>query len=382
MKVVVAPQAFKGTASAAVVAAAMSRGVLQAMPHSQVVEIPIADGGSGTVDALVAATGGRYVTSPAGDPLGRPIAARWGALGDGETAVIEASAASGLSLLSVAERDPTITTTRGTGDLIRAALDAGYTRILIGLGDSATNDAGVGMAQALGVRALDDMGRDLPNGGAALMRLHSLEIEDVHPRLASARITALCDVTNPLCGPGGASAVFGPQKGATARQVSLLDASLGRFSEVAAAQMGRNVRDVPGAGAAGGLGAGLVAFCGAALCPGFQVVSKAVRLAEALGGADLVLTGEGRIDAQTAGGKGVSGVAALSKECGDPLVAAIVGQNGLGETEAATLGIDAVFALASSSGGAIPGPESTPGLIQAATARAVAGLLRGRSDAH
>ena len=382
MKVVVAPQAFKGTASAAVVAAAMSRGVLQAMPHSQVVEIPIADGGSGTVDALVAATGGRYVTSPAGDPLGRPIAAMWGALGDGETAVIEASAASGLSLLSVAERDPTITTTRGTGDLIRAALDAGYTRILIGLGDSATNDAGVGMAQALGVRALDDMGRDLPNGGAALMRLHSLEIEDVHPRLASARITALCDVTNPLCGPGGASAVFGPQKGATARQVSLLDAALGRFSEVAAAQMGRNVRDVPGAGAAGGLGAGLVAFCGAALCPGFQVVSKAVRLAESLGGADLVLTGEGRIDAQTAGGKGVSGVAALSKECGDPLVAAIVGQNGLGETEAATLGIDAVFALASSSGGAIPGPESTPGLIQAATARAVAGLLRGRSDAH
>jgi glycerate kinase len=382
MKVVVAPQAFKGTASAAVVAAAMSRGVLQAMPHSQVVEIPIADGGSGTVDAMVAATGGRYVTSPAGDPLGRPIAARWGALGDGETAVIEASAASGLSLLSVAERDPTITTTRGTGDLIRAALDAGYTRILIGLGDSATNDAGVGMAQALGVRALDDMGHDLPNGGAALMRLHSLEIEDVHPRLASARITALCDVTNPLCGPGGASAVFGPQKGATARQVSLLDAALGRFSEVAAAQMGRNVRDVPGAGAAGGLGAGLVAFCGAALCPGFQVVSKAVRLAESLGGADLVLTGEGRIDAQTAGGKGVSGVAALSKECGDPLVAAIVGQNGLGETEAATLGIDAVFALASSSGGAIPGPESTPGLIQAATARAVAGLLRGRSDAH
>ena len=382
MKVVVAPQAFKGTASAAVVAAAMSRGVLQAMPHSQVVEIPIADGGSGTVDVLVTATGGRYVTSPAGDPLGRPIAARWSVLGDGETAVIEVSAASGLSLLSVAERDPTITTTRGTGDLIRAALDAGYTRILIGLGDSATNDAGVGMAQALGVRALDDMGRDLPNGGAALMRLHSLEIEDVHPRLASARITALCDVTNPLCGPGGASAVFGPQKGATARQVSLLDAALGRFSEVAAAQMGRNVRDVPGAGAAGGLGAGLVAFCGAALCPGFQVVSKAVRLAESLGGADLVLTGEGRIDAQTAGGKGVSGVAALSKECGDPLVAAIVGQNGLGETEAATLGIDAVFALASSSGGAIPGPESTPGLIQAATARAVAGLLRGRSDAH
>ena len=381
MKVVVAPQAFKGTASAAVVAAAMSRGVLQAMPHSQVVSIPIADGGSGTVDALVTATGGRYVTSPAGDPLGRPIAARWGALGDG-TAVIEVSGASGLSLLSVAERDPTITTTRGTGDLIRAALDAGYTRILIGLGDSATNDAGVGMAQALGVRALDDMGRDLPNGGAALMRLHSLELEDVHPLLASASITALCDVTNPLCGPGGASAVFGPQKGATARQVSLLDAALGRFSEVAAVQMGRNVRDVPGAGAAGGLGAGLVAFCGAALCPGFQVVSRAARLAEALGGADLVLTGEGRIDAQTAGGKGVSGVAALSKEGGNPLVAAIVGQNGLGETEAATLGIDAVFALASSSEGAIPGPESTPGLIQAATARAIAGLLRGRSDVH
>jgi glycerate kinase len=377
MKVIVAPQAFKSTASASVVAHAMRRGVLLAMPHAQVIAIPIADGGSGTVEALVTATGGGYVSSPACDPLGRPVTARWGVLGDGETAVIEASAASGLSLLSTSERDPTKTTTRGTGDLIRAALDAGYFRMLIGLGDSATNDAGVGMAQALGIRALDDEGHDLPDGGAALMGLHSLDMKGVHPGLSSSTITVLCDVTNPLCGPEGASAVFGPQKGADPEQVSLLDSALGHFADVVKEQLGCSVRDVPGAGAAGGLGAGLVAFCGAVLRPGFEVISNALHLAESLDGADLVLTGEGRIDAQTAGGKGVSGVAALSRERGVPLVAAIVGENGLGTIEAATLGIDEVFALTGPPEGAAADPEATPHLIEAAAARAVASLLRG-----
>jgi glycerate kinase len=298
-------------------------------------------------------------------------------LGDDETAVIESSAASGLPLLSTSERDPTLTTTRGTGDLIRAALDAGYRRMLIGLGDSATNDAGVGMAQALGMRALDGEGHDLPGGGAALMGLHSLDMKGVHPGLSSSTITVLCDVTSPLCGPEGASVVFGPQKGANPEQVSLLDSALGRFADVVEAQLGCSVRDIPGAGAAGGLGVGLVAFCGAVLRPGFEVISNTLRLAESLDGADLVLTGEGRIDAQTAGGKGVSGVAALSRERGVPLVAAIVGLNELGAVGAAALGIDEVFILVDSSGGAAADPEATPRLIEAAAARAVATLLKG-----
>ena len=377
MKIIVAPQAFKGTASASVVADAMCRGVLLAMPHAEVIAIPIADGGSGTVEALVTATRGRYFSSPTCDPLSRPITARWGVLGDNETAVIESSAASGLSLLSTSERDPTKTTTRGTGKLLHAALDAGYRRILIGLGDSATNDAGVGMAQAIGIRALNDENHDLPDGGAALMGLHSFDMKGVHPSLSSSAITVLCDVTNPLCGLDGASAIFGPQKGANTEQVSLLDSALRHFAGVIEAQLGCNVRDIPGAGAAGGLGAGLVAFCGAALRPGFEVIGSTLHLGESLNGADLVLTGEGRIDAQTAGGKGVSGVAALSREHGVPLVAAVVGRNGLGAIEVTTLGIDEVFTLAGSSEGTIADAETTPHLIEAAATRAVTNLLKG-----
>ncbi|MFH1560005.1 MAG: glycerate kinase [Chloroflexota bacterium] len=378
MKIIVAPQAFKGTASATAVANAICRGVLLAVPNADVVPIPIADGGSGTVEALVSATGGRYISTLTSDPLDRPITARWGVLGDGETAVIETAAASGLSLLETSERDPTRTTTRGTGNLIRAALDAGYRRMLIGLGDSATNDAGVGLAQAIGIRALDDKGHDLPAGGAALRSLHSFDMSGIHPSLSSSTITVLCDVTNPLCGLDGASAIFGPQKGATTQQISLLEAALTHFADVVEAQLGCNVRDIPGAGAAGGLGAGLVAFCGAVLRPGFEVVSKALNLTESLAGADIVLTGEGRIDAQTAGGKGVSGVAALAKECGVPLVAAIVGVNELGTTEATSLGIDGVFALARSSERVIADAEATPRLIEATAARAVTSLLKGK----
>ena len=376
MKIVVAPQAFKGTASAADAAEAMRRGALRAAPDACVVVIPIADGGGGTVDALVTATGGGWVTSPAADPLGRPILARWGVLGDGETAVIETAAASGLALLADSERDPTVTTTRGTGDLIRAALDSGHRRILVGLGDSATNDAGVGMAQALGFRALDEGGHDLPAGGAALASLASIDCEGAHPALASASVAALCDVANPLCGPEGASAVFGPQKGAGPAQIEALDAALGRFAEVVGECTGANVRDMPGAGAAGGLGAGLVVFCGATLRPGFEVVSEAVRLEDSLAGADLVLTGEGRLDSQTLSGKGVCGVAALAREHGRPEVAAIVGSDALGADGAAAIGIDGVFELAPLQNGT----ADTLCRIEEAAARAVAALTGGKRN--
>lgn len=376
MRIVVAPQAFKGTASAADAAEAMRRGVLRVAPDSEVAVIPIADGGGGTVDALVTATGGRWVTSPAADPLGRPIHARWGVLGDGETAVIETAAASGLALLADSERDPTVTTTRGTGDLIRAALDGGYRHILVGLGDSATNDAGVGMAQALGFRALDDSGCDLSPGGAALARLAYIDREGAHPALAETSLTALCDVTNPLCGTQGASAVFGPQKGATPEQIEALDAALGRFADVVGEQVGLNVRDMPGAGASGGLGAGLVVFCGASLRPGFEVVSEAVRLADSLAGADLVLTGEGRLDAQTLAGKGVCGVAALAKANGRPEVAVIVGSDALGADGAAAIGIECVFELEPSHNRA----ADTLHRIEEAAARAVAALTGGKRN--
>ena len=376
MKIVVAPQAFKGTASAADAAEAMRRGVLRAAPDSSVAVIPIADGGGGTVDALVTATGGRGVTSPAADPLGRPINAAWGVLSDGETAVIETAAASGLALLADSERDPTVTTTRGTGDLIRAALDSGHRRILVGLGDSATNDAGVGMAQSLGFRALDESGRDLPPGGGALSRLHSLDATAAHPALASASVVALCDVTNPLCGPEGASAVFGPQKGACAEQIKALDAALCRFAEVVNDQMGLDVHNMPGAGAAGGLGAGLVVFCDASLRPGFEVVSEAVRLADSLAGADLVLTGEGRLDSQTLSGKGVCGVAALAREHGRPEVAAIVGSDALGAEGSAAIGIDGVFEIAPSQNGT----ADTLLRIEEAAASAVAALTGGKRN--
>jgi glycerate kinase len=380
MKIIIAPQAFKGTASASVVADCMCRGVLLSMPYADVITIPVADGGNGTVEALVTATGGRYITSLVCDPLGRPITARWGVLGDGETAVIESSASSGLALLEAYERDPTKTTTRGIGNLLKDALDAGYRHILIGLGDSATNDAGIGMAQAIGIKALDSEGIDIPDGGTALIELHSLDFKDAHPGLSSSTITVLCDVTNPLYGLNGASVIFGPQKGADAMQVLLLDAALEHFSDVVEEQMGCNVKDISGAGAAGGLGAGLVAFCGAVLRPGFEVISNVLNLTELMNEADIVLTGEGRIDAQTGGGKGVAGVAALAKEQGVPLVAAIVGSNGLDANEAATLGIDVVFELSGKSDKSIADAEATPHLIEAATARAVVSLLNWSSN--
>ena len=380
MKVIIAPLAFKGTASAAAVANAMRRGVLLAIPQAEVILIPIADGGSGTVEALVSATGGRYISTPTSDPLDRRITARWGVLGDNETAIIETAAASGLPLLNVSERDPTKTTTRGTGNLIRAALHAGYRSLLIGLGDSATNDAGVGLAQALGIRALDNEGHDLPPGGAALINFHSFDMKDIHPNLSSSTVTVLCDVTNPLCGLEGASVIFGPQKGATAHQVLLLDAALTHFADVVEAQMERDVRNIPGAGAAGGLGAGLAAFCGAVLQPGFEAISNALHLKESLAGADLVLTGEGRIDAQTADGKGVYGVAALSRECGVPLVAAIVGRNGLGATRPSSLGIDRVFELSHSSERVVADEETTAHQIEATAARALTILLKGKDQ--
>lgn len=308
MKIVVCPDSFKGSLSAANAAAAIARGVRKAVPNAEIIEIPLADGGEGTVDALLNATAGYIRRAPAHDPLMRPIEASYGILGDEHTAVVETAAASGLTLLAESERNPLITTTYGTGELILAALAAGARRIIVGIGGSATNDGGAGAMSALGARFLDSNGNELPPGGGALADLARIDLSGFRFPMDRAAVEVACDVTNPLCGPNGASAVFGPQKGATPGMVRHLDKALGNYAQVISRDLNRSVADLPGAGAAGGLGAGLAAFLDARLRSGIDVVLDAVRFDEALDGAGLIITGEGRIDEQTAGGKTIAGV--------------------------------------------------------------------------
>ncbi len=378
MRIIVAPDSFKGSASALEVARAMERGVRAVFPDAEVVKVPIADGGEGTVAALLDATGGQPRTSRVRGPLGEPVEAGWGVLGDGRTAVLEMAAASGLPLVPAGRRDPRLASTSGTGELVRAALDEGLRRLVLGIGGSATNDGGAGLARALGVRFLDAAGRELAEGGAALAGLDRLDLAGLDPRLATVELLVACDVDNPLTGPRGASAVYGPQKGATPAVVAELDAALARFAEVARAATGRDVASLPGAGAAGGLGAGLLFFTPARLRPGVELVLEATGFDRLLAGAALVLTGEGRTDAQTAMGKAPVGVAAAARRHGVPVVCL---SGGLGDGADLVLahGIDALAAV-------VPGPmtveEAMAGgaaLIEAATARVCRLLAVGRS---
>ena len=341
MKVVVAPNSYKGSLSALAVAEAMERGVHAVFPDATVEKVPIADGGEGTVDALIVATGGRALETDVHGPLGEPVRARWGVLGGGGTAVIEMAAASGLPLVPAGRCDPRVTTTRGTGELIRAALDAGLHHVVVGVGGSATNDGGAGMARALGARFLDAAGRDIPEGGSALARLARIDVSGLDPRLARAGILVACDVDNPLTGPRGASAVYGPQKGATVEMVRELDAALARYAEVARAATGRDVAALPGAGAAGGLGAGLLFFTPAKLRPGVEIVLEVTGFDARVRDADLVMTGEGRTDFQTAMGKAPVGVAAAAKRHGVPVVC-LSGGLGDGADDVLAKGIDAL----------------------------------------
>ena len=344
MRIIVAPDSYKGSVSALGVAEAMTRGIHQVFPDAEVVQVPIADGGEGTVDSLVAATAGRLLHTEVRGPLGEPVRAQWGVSGDGNTAFLEMAAASGLPLVPAALRDPRRTSTFGTGQLIKAALDAGLRKVVIGIGGSATNDGGSGMARALGVRFLDAEHQELPEGGAALARLARLELSELDPRLAECTLLVACDVDNPLCGPRGASAVYGPQKGATPAMVEELDAALGRFAAVATAATGRAVQALPGAGAAGGLGAGLLFFTPASLRPGVAIVLETTDFDTLVQGADLVLTGEGRTDFQTAMGKAPVGVAAAAKRHAVPVVCL---SGGLGEGAELVLahGIDALLSV-------------------------------------
>ncbi len=343
-RIVVAPDSYKGSVSAVAVAEAMARGILQVFPTADVRKIPIADGGEGTVQALVTATAGQLRESEVSDPLGTPITAQWGVLGDGRTAVIEMAAASGLPLLRVDQHDPRVTSTYGTGELIRAALDAGLRRIIIGIGGSATNDGGAGMAHALGVRFTNAAGAALPAGGAALAQLQHIDLTGLDARLLETEITVACDVDNPLCGARGAAAVFGPQKGATSEMVAELDAALAHFAACAQAATGRQVAELAGAGAAGGLGAGLLLFTPAKLRPGVDIVLSAVDFANVVRDAAFVLTGEGHTDFQSAFGKAPVGVARVAKQFDVP-VFCLAGGLGKGADAVLAQGIDAVLSI-------------------------------------
>lgn len=346
MRVVIAPDSFKGSLSAMQVAACIETGFSEIFPDWTYIKVPVADGGEGTVETLVAATGGRIVAQTVTGPLGDPVDAFFGVTGDGLTAVIEMAAASGLTRLRPDEWNPMLTTTYGVGELIRAALDHGARHLIIGIGGSATNDGGAGMLQALGVRLLDSEGEDIGWGGGALATLDRIDPSSIDPRLAQSHIEIACDVDNPLVGPAGASSIFGPQKGATPVMIGALDANLRRYAACIETDLGVNVTDLPGGGAAGGLGAAMVAFLGARLRPGAELVTTAVGLDSLIARADLVITGEGQIDGQTIRGKVPVGVARTAARHGKPVVA-IGGSLGSGFQLVHDHGVDAAFSILS-----------------------------------
>ncbi|MCX6145476.1 MAG: glycerate kinase [Ignavibacteriales bacterium] len=324
-KIVIAPDSFKGSLTAHEAASAMEQGVLQLLPDAHILKHPVSDGGEGLVGVVTSALGGCIVTTNVSGPLpGQRVDARWGLSSDGSFAIIEMAEAAGLTLVPADRRDPKITTTYGVGELIRAALDAGVSSIVIGIGGSATNDGGAGMAEALGVRFVDASGKALGRGGAALLDIAAIDTQGKDVRIDNVEVLVACDVQNTLCGIQGASAVYGPQKGARLSDVSLLDKALLRFGKSVHASLGVDVLDVAGGGAAGGLGAGLVAFCGATLKRGIDVVLQVTGFDDHLQGADLVITGEGRIDRQVRFGKAISGVVEQAKRHNIP-VAAVVG---------------------------------------------------------
>lgn len=321
MRILIAPDSFKHSMSAQHAAECIHEGIAEVLPTAQCVRLPMADGGEGTVQSLIDATGGRRLEVPAHNPLGRPITSSIGLLGDGPTAVIEMAAASGIELLAAAERDPLRASTYGTGELIRAALEQDVDTIIVGIGGSATNDGGAGMVQALGGRLLDEQGQELPRGGAALAELATIDLSALAPRAQEVTIIVACDVDNPLTGPTGASQVFGPQKGADPAMVEQLDAALANFAAVIRHDLDRDIEQVPGAGAAGGLGAGLMAVLGAEFRRGIDIVIEHTGLEQAMAETDLVITGEGAIDAQTRFGKTPWGVAQVAARHGVPVIA-------------------------------------------------------------
>lgn len=323
MKIIIAPDSFKGSLDAGQVAATIADGICDALPGAECICLPIADGGEGTVAVMLAAMGGEFVSAKVNDPFGRPITAEWGRLEDRESAVIELAAASGLTLIGDEERDPLRSSTYGTGQQILHALDFGSRRILLGIGGSATIDGGAGILDCLGIRLLDASDEPIARGGAALAGLARLDLASIDSRLAQTEIRVLCDVENPLVGPNGAAAVFGPQKGATDAMVVELDAALDHYASIVERDLGIRLSDTPRCGAAGGAGAALYAAAGATLEAGIDVVLDVLNLRSRIAGCDLVVTGEGKMDGQTQEGKAPYGVARIARELDKPVVAVV-----------------------------------------------------------
>lgn len=346
MKIVIAPDSFKDSLSAQAVADAIASGLAEVWPHAELIKCPMADGGEGTIEALLAACNGELMSASVSGPLGAPVTAHWGWLADSRTAIIEMAMASGLQLLTLAQRDACVTSTEGTGQLISAALDAGARRVILAIGGSATNDGGSGMLTALGARFLDADDQPLAPGGLALAELARIDLSGFDPRLSDVCIEIAADVDNPLCGPNGASFIFGPQKGASPEQVMALDAALGCFADQTAQVLGEDLRNSPGSGAAGGMGFAAKAYLKASFRAGVEVVADLTGLEQALIGADLVITGEGRFDAQTLRGKTPLGVARVAQRRQVPVIV-LAGTLSEGYEQLYAHGIGAAFALVS-----------------------------------
>jgi glycerate kinase len=346
MKIVIAPDSFKGSLTAREACIAMEKGVRRVLPTAEVINLPMADGGEGTVDALVTSTGGKLIQQKVNDPLGNPVHAAYGILGDGVTAVIEMAAASGLPLVPPERRNPLNTTTFGTGELIRTAINQGCRKFIIGIGGSATNDGGTGMAQALGVQFFDKSGHLINQKmtGNLLSQVGTINLRSLIPEIRQSDFTVACDVDNPLLGPRGCAAVYSPQKGATSEIVTQLEQNMTGFVEILEKTVSLSIRNNAGAGAAGGLGAGLMAFLNAKLTSGIKIVLNASHFAEKIKGADLILTGEGKIDFQTAFGKTLSGVASEAKKQAIPVIA-LGGSVDLNIDNLYEIGINSFFSI-------------------------------------
>lgn len=359
MRIVIAPDSFKESLSAPQVAQAIARGVTSVVPHADIISVPMADGGEGSLDAVLAAGNGERRTDTVQNALGQPCEADWGLLPNA-TAFIEMATAAGLAQIPAGQRNPLAATTYGVGQLIMAAINAGARRIVLALGGSATNDAGAGLMQALGARLLDAEGRELPTGALALAQLHRISLANLDSRLADVSFEIAVDVDNPLCGPRGASAIFGPQKGASPEVVQELDGLLAHFADVVAAQLGHDLRNEPGMGAAGGLGFPVRAFLKGSFRPGVELIADISGLAQKMKGATLAFTGEGRMDSQTLLGKTPAGVARHAARHGVPLIA-LVGSLGDGYQQLYPKGLTAAFSL-------VPGPlELSDALANAGT---------------
>ncbi|WP_077619827.1 glycerate kinase [Bacillus sinesaloumensis] len=354
MKIIIAPDSFKESLTATEVAEAIEEGLKRVFPNATYIKSPMADGGEGTVHSLVYSTGGRIIPTTVTGPLGEQVPSFFGLLGNGKTAVIEMAAAAGLDQVPPNKRNPLMTTTYGVGELILKALEHGVEKICIGLGGSATNDAGVGMLQALGVRFLKEDGEEIGFGGGELANIQTIDTSNLDKRLETVAFEVACDVDTPLIGPNGASAIFGPQKGATPEMVEVLDRNLRHFADCVETTTGKDIRMIPGAGAAGGLGGGILAFLNAELKSGIELVIQATEISKQMTDANLVITGEGKIDSQTIYGKTPIGIAKEAKKHNLPVIA-IAGHLGPGSEIVKEHGIDAIFSI-------------TPGVVDLETA--------------